>query len=66
MKMLPGKEPARGGSFAVFRMPGERVLIAIIAILFLTLHLLTSAMLRRAAAGEPASPREQARMSLYD
>jgi hypothetical protein len=47
-------------------MPGERALIAALAIAFLILHILAGTILQRAATGEPAAPREEVRPSLYD
>jgi hypothetical protein len=47
-------------------MPGERALIAAIAIVFLILHILAGTILQRAATGELAAPREEAPSSLYD
>jgi hypothetical protein len=47
-------------------MPGERALIAAIAIAFLILHILAGTILQRTATGEPATPREEAPSSFYD
>jgi hypothetical protein len=62
--MSPGEKPS--GSFAQFRMPGEPALLAIIAVLFLILHLFAGSIAQGATAGEAAPARDDARMSLYD
>ena len=66
MKVLVGERLSYGKSLVPFRMPGERALIAAIAIAFLILHILAGSILQRAATGEPAAPREEAPSSLYD
>ena len=66
MKVLVGERLSYGKSLARFRMPGERALIAAIAMAFLILHILAGSILPRAATGEPAAPREEAPSSLYD
>jgi hypothetical protein len=66
VKVLVGERLSTGKSVARFRMPGERALIAAIAIVFLILHILAGTILQRAASGEPATPREEAPSSLYD
>jgi hypothetical protein len=48
------------------RLPNEQVLIAVIAVLFLILHIAAGSILQRAEADQSAPPREGARMSLYD
>lgn len=66
MKVLVGERLSYGKSLARFRMPGERALIAAIAIAFLILHILAGTILQRAATGDPAAPPEEAGPSLYD
>ena len=66
MKVLVGDRLSYGKSLARFRLPGERALIAAIAIAFLVLHILAGTILQRAAVGKPAAQREETRSSLYD
>lgn len=64
--MSPGEKPRHGGLSAQLRLPGEQALIAIVAMLFLILHIFASSIMQRAAAGGPAPVRDEARISLYD
>jgi hypothetical protein len=66
VKVLIGDGLSYGKSLARFRLPGERALIAAIAIAFLVLHILAGTILQRAATDGPAAPREEAPSSLYD
>ncbi|MGA7810986.1 hypothetical protein [Bradyrhizobium sp.] len=47
-------------------MPGERVLIAIVAVLFLILHIAAGSILQRAEPDQSAPARQDAQMALYD
>ena len=64
--MFVGERPSYVKSLVQFRMPGERALIAAIAIAFLILHIIAGTILQRAAAGGPAAPPQEAPSSLYD
>jgi len=66
VKVLVGERLSYGKSRTQFRMPGERTLIATIAIAFLMLHILAGTILQRAAADGPTAPRDAAPSSLYD
>jgi len=65
VKVFVGERPSYVKSLVQFRMPGERALIAAIAIAFLILHIIAGTILQRAAAGGPGAMRE-APSSLYD